>query len=165
MTGAHQTPPPWHWEQVPCIFHHCSRLYVGARMPLSSVSWPVTSGKQRHGDSPSVMACPFVFCELKTKRYRTLRKGPGRVRKSLKEQCFVKSESVNRSVGPHSMYVGHPPNQGPLGQGKFAPSFQQLECFFLRHWWSPELDGRWAHRPHEVSHENVFIASLFSTHL
>ena len=69
---------------------------------------------------PSVMACPFVFCELKAESYRTLTRRPGRVWKSLKEQCVVKSESVNRSVGPDRMYVGHPPNQGPSAQGKAA---------------------------------------------
>ena len=69
-------------------------------------------------------------------------RGPGTVRKSLKEQCVVKSESVNCSVGPDPMYVGHPPNQGPLGQGKVAPDFQQLECCFLRHWWWPKLNGQ-----------------------
>ena len=86
----------------------------------------------------SVTACPFVFCELKTKRHRTLQGEGGE--KELEG-------AVCRSC----------PRPGNAGMEEAAPFSSSLSV--ISRW--PKLGGPRAHRSHEMNYENVFNCFIF----
>ena len=118
---------------------------------------------------PSVMACPFVFCELKAESYRTLTRRPGRVWKSLKEQCVVKSESVNRSVGPTAGMLAIPQIRGHQHRGRL-PNFPAAWVLFpetpvvAKVGWSVGASASWS-ESWERFYCFVFSTSLWALRL
>lgn len=86
----------------------------------------------------SVTAYPFVFCELKTKRYRMLR-GEGGERELEGAVCWPC------------------PKSGNTGTEEAAPFSSSLSVISR----GPKLDGPRAHRSHEMNYENVFNCLIF----